>query len=741
MRINTEVSQKAAMKPDPIVVDGTSFALNGRNLSYRFHVDAATGDLVSDHFGAAVPDTQLPSAAPVARQGGWSTAGGVRREFPDLGRGDFRTPAFRVRVGATGGGGTVTALRYHSHEVIPGKPALEGLPSTVAAAGEAATLVVCLQDERSRIAADLSYTVFPELDIIARSVKVTNQGTQTVTVEKLTSISVDLPHRDYDMISLRGEWTRECNKARRAIDYGSQGFGSTTGYSSHFHNPFLALAPPTTTESHGEAWGFALVYSGSFRAEVEKNPQGLVRAQIGLHDAQLSWPLGPGETLVAPECVAAYSAAAGVGGMSRALHRLHRRHLMRGPWRDRPRPVLLNGWEGVYFDFDGEAIVGMAAAAADLGVKLFVMDDGWFGVKHPRTSDGAGLGDWTPNPARFPDGLKSVVDRATTLAVTGSDEKLKFGIWVEPEMVNPRSELFESHPDWVLQADGYPRTEARNQLVLNLALPAVQDFIIDSITTLLRSAPISYVKWDNNRGIHETASPAAFHAYLLGLYRVLDTLTTSFPDVLWEGCASGGGRFDAGMLPYFPQSWASDNTDPVDRVAIQFGTTVAYPAAAMGAHVAKVPNETTRRVTSLAFRTHVAMMGGSFGFELDPRDSSGDITPAERLQIPGLIKLAEKINPLVINGDMWKLDLPGESNHPAALFLAGDGSQGVLFAFQMLGRTVHSQPTLRFQGLAGDAKYRLDGEKEYSGAALMNGGLQFAFAGDYDSRVVLIERL
>lgn len=446
-----------------------------------------------------------------------------------------------------------------------------------------------------------------------------------------------------------------------------------------------------------------------------------MRTQIGLHDAQLSWPLGPGEALVSPECVAAYSNA-GLGGMSRRLHRLYRRHLIRSSFVDQPRPVLLNSWEGVYFDFDGDTIVEMASATANLGVKLFVMDDGWFGAKNPRTSDHAGLGDWTPNPARFPDGLKSVVDKATALSVAGSDEKLKFGIWVEPEMVNPKLELFDKHPDWVLQADGFSLTEAHNQLVLNLALPTVQDFIIDSMTALLRSAPISYIKWDNNRGIHETSAPTVFHAYMLSLYRVLGDLTTQFPpNVLWEGCASGGGRFDAGMLPYFPQSWTSDNTDPVDRITIQFGTTVTYPASTMGAHVAKVPNETTKRVTSLAFRAHVAMMGGSFGFELDPR--GGDIPDADRARIPALIKLAERVNPIVVNSDLWKLSLPGESNHPAALFLAEDGSQGVLFAFQMLGQTVHSPSTLRLQGLDANAQYRLDGESEYSGATLMNAGM------------------
>lgn len=514
-------------------------------------------------------------------------------------------------------------------------------------------------------------------------------------------------------------------------------FGSTTGYSSHFHNPFFTLAHPATTESHGEAWGFSLLYSGSFRAEVEKNPQGLVRAQIGLHDAQLSWVLPPSSSLQSPECVSVYSSA-GMGGMSRQLHRLYRQNLIRSPLADRPRPVLLNSWEGVYFDFDENRILELAKGTADLGIRLFVMDDGWFGVKYPRTSDHAGLGDWTPNPERFPNGLKSCVEKAKGFSVAGSDEKLQFGIWVEPEMVNPKSELFENHPDWALQAAGYPLTEARNQLVLNLSLPQVQDYIVDSITTLLQSAPISYVKWDNNRGIHETASPDVFHGYMLGLYRVLRTLTTRFPLVLWEGCASGGGRFDAGMLPYFPQSWTSDNTDPVDRIAIQFGTSLAYPPSTMGAHVAKVPNETTHRVTSLTFRAHVAMMGGSFGFELDP---GGDIPAKDREEIPELIQLAERVNPVVVGGDLWRLRLPEESNHPAALFVAADGRSAVLFAFQMLGTTVHCQPTVCLEGLDSEARYRLDCGKEYSGATLMNGGLQFQFVGDYDSRVVYLEKV
>lgn len=426
--------------------------------------------------------------------------------------------------------------------------------------------------------------------------------------------------------------------------------------------------------------------------------------------------------------------------MSRRLHGLYRKHLIRSHFVTKPRPALLNSWEGVYFDFDQHKILQMAEETAKLGIKLFVMDDGWFGAKYPRTDDHAGLGDWVPNPDRFPNGLWPVVEKATQFHVSDSHEKLQFGIWVEPEMVNPKSELFEQHRNWVLQADGGfddTMTELRNQLVLNLSLVPVQDYIIDSITRILESAPITYVKWDNNRGMHEVPLPKTYHAYMLGLYRVLDVLTTRFPNVLWEGCASGGGRFDPGMLSYFPQSWTSDNTCPVDRVAIQFGTTVAYPASAMGCHIAHCPNDTTKRMTSISFRAHVAMMGGSFGFELDPTK----IPTTDKQQIPELLRLAAKVNPIVINGDMWKLALPEESQHPAVLYVSEDGKQAALFAFQMVATTTIGISAIKLHGLDGNAIYLVDGKSKYTGSILMNSGLHLELIGDYSSKVVLLERL
>ncbi|KAI8161078.1 Alpha-galactosidase 2 [Colletotrichum sp. SAR 10_70] len=713
-----------------IVVDGTSFALNGDHTSYRFHVDELTGDLLTDHFGGSATESMAMLAPEV---NGWvDMIGRVRREYPDLGRGDFRVPALQIRETA---GYTISDLQYRSHRVVQGKPGLPGLPSTFGTENDVSTLVVSLFDNYSSIAVDLSYSIFPKYDAIVRSVNITNEGQGNITVEKAASLSVDLPFDDMEFLELRGDWAREAMRTRRKIDYGTQGFGSTTGYSSHLHNPFLALVSPDTTESQGEAWGFSLVYTGSFSAEVEKGSQGFTRAMIGFNPYQLSWPLGPGETLTTPEVVAIYSNT-GIGGMSRKFHRLYRKHLMRSKFVTEPRPALLNSWEGLYFNYNESTVYDLAQEAAQLGVKLFVLDDGWFGQEYPRLNDTAGLGDWTVNPTRFPDGLPALVNKVTNLQVTNSSDKLQFGLWFEPEMVNPNSTLYHEHPDWALHAGPYPRTIRRNQLVLNVALPEVQDYIIESVSSILSSAPVTYVKWDNNRGFHETPTPGIGLSYMLGMYHVFETLTSRFPDVLWEGCASGGGRFDPGVLHYFPQIWTSDNTDALDRISIQFGTSLAYPLAAMGAHVSAVPNHQTTRTIPIKFRAHVAMMGGSFGLELNP----AEISDEDKVEIPELLVLNEVVNPIVIGGDLWRLNLPEESNWPAAMVISEDGSQAVLFYYQVRSWYNHALPRLRLQGLDPTASYSLDGNGTYSGATLMNTGVQYAFEGDYDSRVVIIKK-
>lgn len=501
------------------------------------------------------------------------------------------------------------------------------------------------------------------------------------------------------------------------------------------HNPFLALVDPATTESSGEAFGFSLIYTGSFAASVEKGSQGFTRALLGFNPSQLSWPLAAGETLTSPEVVSVYSKE-GLGGVSRKLHRLYRNNLIKSKFATFDRPPLLNSWEGLSFDYNSSTIEQLAQESADLGATLFVLDDGWFGDKYPRDDDNAGLGDWTPNPAKFPHGLAPVVENITSLKAANTSTDLRFGIWVEPEMVNPNSSLYREHPDWVLHAGSYPRTQQRNQLVLNVALPEVQDFIIQSVSHILNSANITYVKWDNNRGIHEMPSPSTDHEYMLGIYKVFNNLTTQFPDVLWEGCGSGGGRFDAGVLQYFPQIWTSDDTDAVERITIQMGTSLAYPPSAMGAHISAVPNQQTGRTLPVEFRGHVAMMGGSFGLELNPADTPED----DKAALPGLIALAEKVNPLVLNGDQYRLSLPEESNWPAVFFVSEDGDQAVLFYFQINPRINHAIPWVKLQGLDPKAMYNVDGNQTYSGSVLMNIGLQFPFETDYGSKVVFFEK-
>jgi alpha-galactosidase len=514
-------------------------------------------------------------------------------------------------------------------------------------------------------------------------------------------------------------------------------FRSSAGYASHLHNPFFALVSPTTTEGAGEAWGFNLVWTGSFQATAERFSNGYVRVLLGLNPLHTKLRIPPGETFQSPEAVAVYSSQ-GVGGMSRSFHDLYRSHLSRSQFTNQTRPILLNSWEGLGFNINETALVNLAGEAEELGIELFVNDDGWFGVEYPRNNDSLGLGDWTPNPAKFPNGLAPYVEQVNNFTVINSTAPLQFGLWVEPEMVNPNSTLYREHPDWVLHSGRHARSLTRNQLVLNVGLAEVQDFIIDTVSGILDSANIQYVKWDNNRGMHELSRPSDDYDYILGLYRVIDTLTARYPDVLWEGCASGGGRFDAGLLHYWPQHWTSDNTDAADRLTIQLGTSLAYPPSAMGCHVSAVPNGVTRRNTTIEYRAHVAMMCGSFGLELNPSELDRD----EAAAVPVIMAEAARVNPVVVAGDFYRLAHPAAGNWPAVQFVSPDGRDSVVFAFQQLYAIKPAPPPLRLQGLDPAARYANDLDNStYSGATYMNGGINIPWErGDYKSRLIWLER-
>lgn len=564
---------------------------------------------------------------------------------------------------------------------------------------------------------------------------------------RASSWSIDMPNEELEMIDLHGDWGWENHINRRSVVYGEQGFRSSAGYSSHYHNPFFALTSPSTTEFLGPATGYSLIYTGSFSADVERWSTGWVRVLLGLNPLHLSWPLGPGESFTSPEVVSVYSEE-GLGGMSRSFHSLYRNHLSRSNHTFETRPPLLNSWEGLGPNINESAMVQLATEAAGLGCSLIVMDDGWFGTDFPRNNDTLGLGDWVPDPRKFPDGLGPFVAEVDNITVAdtssqdtgGSSAKMKFGIWVEPEMVSPESDLYIAHPDWCMHAGTHNRTLQRNQLVLNVGLPEVQDYIINAIEKVLDSAPISYVKWDNNRGIHEMPSPAADHAYMLGLYRVIDNLTTSHPEILWEGCASGGGRFDPGLYHYWPQTWTSDDTDGLERLYIQFGTSYPYPPSAMACHVSAVPNGQVGRSTPLAFRAAVASMCGSFGLELNP----SELATADTDAIPGLIARQQQINPIVIHGDLYRLALPDQSNWPAAMFAYPDASSAVLFAFQVRSALKPLPGPLKLRGLDPGAKYTVGNgttSVTWSGSTLMNVGLSLEWPNlDYESMVLFIDR-
>jgi len=685
--------------------------------------------LISDHFGGPVDDFTGPAAI---YPSGWSDGlTNVRREFPDVGRSDFRLPAIHI---SHADGNTVSAFTYQSNEINQGKPALPGLPATFGNSSDVTTLIVRLYDNYSDISAALSYSIFPKYNAIARSFQITNNGSAPISIERAASFSTDLPNLDLKMLELQGDWAHEMNRVIRSVDFGETGFRSTEGYSSHVHNPFFALHSPTATETSGEVWGFNLVYTGSFAATTERFSHGFVRVLLGLNPLHASIPVQPGETFTSPEAVAIYSSE-GLGGMSRSFHNLYRNHLSRSNHTFETRPVLLNSWEGLGFSINQTSLDNLAQETADLGIKLFVNDDGWFG-KSPfaRINDTAGLGDWTPNPDHFPNGLGPYVATADSFTVANISEKLSFGIWIEPEMVNPNSTLYTEHPDWVMHAGNHVRTLTRNQLVLNLGLPEVQDYIITAISNVINSANIQYIKWDNNRGIHEMATPAADHEYILGMYRVMDNLTGSYPEILWEGCASGGGRFDAGILHYYPQSWTSDNTDAANRLTIQLGTSLAYPPSAMACHVSAVPNGLTSRNISIEYRAHVALMCGSFGFELNPTELSQE----ERSAIPSILSDWEKINPIVISGSFYRIAWPGDTNWPAVQFVSQNGTQAVVFAFQQMAMVKPAAPPLRMQGLDASAKYSSNiFNGTYSGATLMNGGLNLDWnIADYQSMLI-----
>lgn len=655
------------------------------------------------------------------------------QEYPGYGSTDLRTPAIELQFED---GSSATDFRYESHDIYIGKKRLNKLPATyVEDENEAMTLELTLIDSLKNIKIILSYSVFEEFDSITRSVKIINESKEEVKIERVLSANVDFKDSDYELIQLSGAWARERHVIRREITSGSQSVESRRGSSSHAQNPFIALARKDTTETNGDVYGLSLIYSGNFLANVEVDMYDNARAQIGLNPFDFRWVLEPKEEFIAPEAVLVYSNE-GLSGMSHVYNYLYGKRLCRGEHRDKIRPILINNWEATYFDFNENKIKEIAKEAADLGMELFVLDDGWFGK---RDDDNSSLGDWFVNEEKLKGGLNK-------LASEINDMGLQFGLWFEPEMVSPISELYKEHPDWCLHIPGRIRSEARRQLILDYSREDVCDYIIDKISEVLSSAPISYIKWDMNRNMSEIGSvllPAnkqreVAHRYILGLYRVLEEITTKFPHVLFESCSGGGGRFDPGMLYYMPQTWTSDNTDAIERLKIQFGTSMIYPNASIGCHVSAVPNHQVDRITPIETRGVVAM-SGNFGYELDITK----LPAKEKEIIKEQVKLYKEIRETIQFGKHYRLSSPFESNDVAWMFVSKDTNEVIVNFVRVLAKPNPKFVSIKLVGLDENARYEVVGEDlVLGGDELMNIGLSVPeLKGDYQAKMWRLKKI
>ena len=648
-------------------------------------------------------------------------------EYPTAGLGDYRESCLSIR---TIGGYSGCNLSYVSHRILEGKPQLEGLPATFADKETATTLELTCVDNHIGMKVLLYYTAFCDTDVITRSVKIINEGTQAFYLTKVLSACLDMDNQDYEMISLHGSWARERHIQRKKVGYGIQKVSSFRGESSHQDHPFLALVSPNTTQEMGEVYAMNFVYSGNFQAQAEVSQFDSIRMSMGIHPENFCWKLEQGESFQAPEVVMVYSSQ-GLDGMTTAFHHLYKRHLIRGEYKDKKRPILINNWEATYFNFTTEKLLSIAKEASGLGIEMLVMDDGWFGH---RNDDATSLGDWFVNENKIKGGLKHLVDEVNKLG-------LKFGIWMEPEMISPDSELYRKHPDWAFAVPERTATLSRNQYVLDLSRKEVRDYVYECVHNVISSANIEYVKWDMNRQLTDIGSVEftgdrqgeLAHRYVLGVYELQERLVNDFPDLLLENCSGGGARFDPGMLYYSPQIWCSDDTDAIERLSIQEGTELIYPLSTMGAHVSDCPNHTVGRSAPFMTRAHVAL-AGTFGYELDITK----ISEEERAMIPEQVSMYHKYNDLVREGDYYRVASYRENGlYDCWMVVAKDKSEVLVTYVQVLGRpNVHSRK-IKLLGLDVTAGYRLDGtEKVYGGDLLMNAGMLIeTMRGDYMSRL------
>ncbi len=719
------------------------FKLNTKNSSYVIKVYEG-GYLLHLHFGKKLTDTNLDFLIPhtvdsefaprsQSVKGDLNFSTDIKpMEYSVNGTGDYRISALQIR----GADGTAaTDIRYKSHRIYSGKYFLPGLPATYAAEDEADTLEIVTEDVHTGAEVTLLYGVFKNYDAITRAVKIENKGSETFDIERVYSTCVSFHRMDMDMIGLWGSWGRERTPARCPLEHGIREIKSKRGSSSHYHNPFACLCEHHTTEQYGEVYGFSFVYSGNFSAQTEVDAYGQSRIIMGLEDTDFGWHMECNEVFYTPEVVMVYSDE-GLGGMSRIYHKLYRNHLCRGAYKTAKRPLLINNWEATYMNFNGDKLLQIAKEAAELGVDMFVLDDGWFGE---RNTDKSSLGDWYVNEKKLGRTLKELVDEINNL-------DLKFGLWFEPEMISPDSELYRKHPDWCIHISGRESSLGRNQLVLDMSREDVRDYLMQMISKIMDSANIEYIKWDFNRNLTEVGSDVLavnrqkelFHRYILGLYDLLEKLLQKYPKILLEGCSGGGGRFDPGMLYYAPQIWTSDDSDAIERIRIQYGTSFVYPASAISAHVSAVPNHQTQRHSAFETRGNVALTG-AFGYELDVSKVSEEEKALVREQISNYHKYYDVIH----NGNQYRIVSPFENEHYAAWEYVSDDKKEVLFTFAVMRGFFSTTVQIRLPALNPEFVY-VDQEtgEEYSGSALMYAGLHMAgesFTCDGYSKVIYLE--
>ena len=645
-------------------------------------------------------------------------------EYACDGVGDYRvTGAAAVHSD----GSCALDLRYKGYRISKGKYSIKGLPAVYADVSESETLEIVLKDKYSDIEVTLRYGVLPKLDIITRCVSVANNGTQPVILTKAASLCLDIPHGEWEWVHFHGRHAMERLTERMPLCHGIQESSSTRGTSSHHQNPTVLLCSPDCTETSGSCIGAALMYSGSFQTKIQLDQMEQVRLVMGINPELFRWELKPSEVFDTPEVIMSYSSN-GMEKLSHNFHKVIREHVCRGKYKLAERPVLINNWEATYFDFNEEKILKIAEQAASLGVDMLVLDDGWFGK---RDDDCSGLGDWFVSEEKLNGGLGKLAEKIKSLG-------MKFGLWFEPEMVSEDSDLYRSHPDWAIKIPSRNPVRSRYQLVLDMINPEVRDYLFGAISDILKNADISYIKWDMNRSICDWYTPCLSaenqgempHRYVLGLYELLERLTTAFPDVLFEGCSGGGGRFDAGMLYYCPQIWCSDDTDAFERTKIQYGTSFFYPVSAIGSHVSAVPNHQTGRITPIETRA-VTAMAGSFGYELDLNTLSHD----EKQEVKEQIVRFKKDGPLIHNGLYYRLSDSLNDKYAMWGFVSEDKKEVLVHGVIFRTEPNRTQYLVKLRGLLPDTNYRLAENGEvYKGSALMNGGILLPKSwGDYAS--------